>query len=391
MCVPPNTARGHPSNGDTPTHPLSTPFPRGRVHPEPGKPPPPTPATPRHPPGVTPPPPSPSGCCHPAEHPAGSASPVPPHHTLLGGSPSTVPPRPTADCGWATGEGALTEAVLLSSCSEGVDRPRTEKSGTLPGRFGVLRPPGEARRYGRKGMPPVRGGSPGPGSRSPAGSRGPGGERRKDGVSCGGVGDVPAGTPGSTEGAAGVVEGEPQELGGARPCGNRWSWGRPPHRLSPVAGDSVSATRGLAAPGKLPSRGSFLLPRWWPSVPTRRSPAAAPSPVTPVTPRGCPAGRGPRHRTAASLAQGHPAGWVAERGRQPVPAGGNAAGLPFPPDAGGPHPLFPLQTSHLSPAVSPALSPCPHRLSPLALGGPPPATYATAGGAGWAARLKGKA
>lgn len=176
-------------------------------------------------------PPSLAGCQQPAKHPVGSASPpsssLPPLHPS-GGPPAPVPSTvPLRLPGWATGEGALASADLLSSCSEGIARPRIEESGTLPGRFLGAKPPGEGWRQPVR-MLPVRRGSPGPGSchlLCPA-AQGTVTGGQKDNVSCGGVGTCRRGHGEHRRGAC--------RWGSARPAGAGRSgqrWG-PPHAVT---------------------------------------------------------------------------------------------------------------------------------------------------------------
>lgn len=170
-----------------------------------------------HHPGDTPPPPRNTGePPHPrgeprtgtrraAHCPAPHGSPPPsspggggcPPNPLL---PGTIPPRRAA------GEGASAGAVLLSSCSGGIARPRLEETGAMPGWFRASIHPGEGcprcRQpvWRRRDALPLPCGSPGPGSPSPAPSRGPRSVRwRAEGRRVlRWRGDVPAGTRGAS-------------------------------------------------------------------------------------------------------------------------------------------------------------------------------------------------
>lgn len=162
--------------------------------------------------------------------------------------PSTVPLRLP---GWATGEGALASADLLSSCSEGIARPRIEESGTLPARFLGVKPPGEGWRQpvrrGRDAASATR--LTGAWQPSPAVSRGSGdGHRRAEGQCVlRWRGDVPAGTQGAPPWC--------MSLGQRQACGSRQVGAAlGTTRCHPPQVTASVPPRELAAPDKLPSR-----------------------------------------------------------------------------------------------------------------------------------------
>lgn len=148
--------------------------------------------------------------------------------------PGTVPPRRVA------GEGASAGAVLLSSCSGGIARPRLEETGAMPGWFGASIHPARAApaadsRCGGEGMlsrcHAAHRGLAALHRRRP-GAQGASAGGQKDGVSCAGVGTCRRGRGEHRHGESGCCRCVVTEvLARARPAGTASSETR--HTLSP--------------------------------------------------------------------------------------------------------------------------------------------------------------